>query len=62
MYNIHIDNEVETTNGRKNIKDCLLELKVDNKSLFLVVEPGNGKHSKDILIIPNPKLKFQARD
>ena len=43
------------------LRDYLLEVKVDNVHLFIAVEQGGGKHSKDAIIIVAPHAKMLAR-
>ena len=43
------------------MKDYLLNVKVNNTNLFIESKQGVGKHSKDIIIIPNPAQKIEVK-
>ena len=39
----------------------LLGLKIDNVRLFIAMEQGGGKHSKNVIVIVSPKAKMSVR-
>ena len=43
------------------VREYLLDIKVNEKPLFIAIEQGAGKYSKDVIIIPNPAQKIEAR-
>ena len=43
------------------MREYLLGLKIDNIKLFLAIEQGGGKHSKDVIVIVLSKAKMIAR-
>ena len=43
------------------VRDYLLDVKVNGKPLFIAIEQGVGKHSKNVIVILNPIYKIEVR-
>ena len=48
-------------NVTQNLKDYLLDLKVDGMSLFIAVKKGGGKRSESVLVIMFPEAKVSIK-
>ena len=62
LCNVSINDIIREGVKRIVFKDYLLTIEMNRKSLFLAAEQGSSKYSNDILVIPNPKCKYNARE
>ena len=62
LYNININDKVSNRVQSNLVRDLLLNALHKENQLFLSAKQGSGKYSNDILVIPNPKCKYNAHE
>jgi len=61
LENIDLMENFTVGNETQNVKDYLLDLKVDDMTLFIAIEQGGWKMSESMLVMVLSKAKVAAR-
>ena len=61
LENIDLMENFTVGNETQNVKDYLLDLKVDEMTLFIAIEQGGWKMSESMLVMVLSKAKVAAR-
>ena len=61
LENIDLMENFTVGNETQNVKDYLLDLKVDDMTLFIAIEQGGWKMSESMLVMVLSKAKVATR-